>query len=162
MAMPTNHLTQSISFLQMQNEYGGSNPIHFSEYYRSGSYVPNVVYRQALGWVARGYAAGTNGVEERTITATGVVSVKWIFGGVEISTTTAGLGNTVVNIGGTNYATGSSALNVSGTDKVGRPYTQRNYPIFRWEYTSTGFPVNTAVPSSGTISLFKFYNGSNT
>jgi len=32
----------AISLLDIQNEFGGSNPINISEYYRGGTYVPNI------------------------------------------------------------------------------------------------------------------------
>lgn len=34
----------TISLLDLQNEYGGSNPIGMSEYYRGGSYVQSGFY----------------------------------------------------------------------------------------------------------------------
>ena len=39
--------TGSISMSDIQNEYGGSNPISLSEYYRGGTYVP--VHDNTLG-----------------------------------------------------------------------------------------------------------------
>ena len=44
MAIPS---TGSISMSEIQNEYGGSNPISLSEYYRGGTYVP--VHDNTLG-----------------------------------------------------------------------------------------------------------------
>ena len=39
MAMPS---SGTITFAQLQTEFGGSNPIGLNEYYRGGSYVPNI------------------------------------------------------------------------------------------------------------------------
>lgn len=38
MALPA---SGQLSFSQLQGEFGGANPISFSEYYRGGAYVPN-------------------------------------------------------------------------------------------------------------------------
>lgn len=39
----TMQTTGAITLLQIQNEFGGTNPIALSEYYRGGTYVPNSV-----------------------------------------------------------------------------------------------------------------------
>ena len=31
-----------LSFSEIQGEFGGSNPISLSEYYKTGAYVPNI------------------------------------------------------------------------------------------------------------------------
>jgi len=45
MAMPS---SGTITFAQLQTEFGGSNPISLSEYYRGGGLVPNITANNAV------------------------------------------------------------------------------------------------------------------
>jgi len=47
--MPTPSKTSPISFLDIQNEYGGAAPISLNEYYRGGIYVPTVSSTNTTG-----------------------------------------------------------------------------------------------------------------
>ncbi|MDG1858428.1 MAG: hypothetical protein P8I94_04960 [Emcibacteraceae bacterium] len=45
MALP---VSGTLSLLDIQNEFGGSNPINLSEYYRGGANVPNVAVNYSI------------------------------------------------------------------------------------------------------------------
>ncbi len=45
MPMPS---SGTITFAQLQTEFGGSNPISLNEYYRGGAYVPNITANNAV------------------------------------------------------------------------------------------------------------------
>ena len=45
MALPS---SGTLTFTQIQTEFGGSNPIALNEYYRGGSYVPNIAANSAI------------------------------------------------------------------------------------------------------------------
>lgn len=152
----------AISLLDLQNEFGGSNPISISEYYRGGGLVPATTttstttyepgpgtsnYYYSLtsplyGWVEDEYFPHTVYIywNDSVITTfdqnyQGEISQD-TYGGwtyFRFSIPTA----TGVNIGdGTTYSV---------------------YQIRRQQTTTTTIDINTGVPTSGTISLSDFY-----
>lgn len=168
MAMPTNYQTQSISFLQMQAEFGGSNPISFSEYFRGGApasqgaaRVPDFYIAQVAQYVARTYSID-NLVTQTNGGPSGVSQI-WTFGSVEIMNGSGNFTTLSSEQNSTAYAYRRGAFQSSTTtpadSKTGEAaYTTSYYVIERFQYVDTLTYVNQYVPASGTISLFQFYN----
>lgn len=169
MAMPTNSATQSISFSQMQLEFGGSNPISLSEYYRGGApasqgtaRVPSYYTAQVAQYVARTFNLNQYSVNQADGGVYGVAQV-WYYAGVAIM---AGAGNFTSlssSQNSTDFAYRRGGLNNS----VYTPYNAKTgaaafttyyYVIERYQYVNTPTDVNGSVPASGTISLSQFYN----
>ena len=145
------HTSGAISLSQVQGEFGGSNPISMSEYYRGGSYVPTTV----------GGAAGSYSSYQGSLpnyywedTAGGFLSLKWngstVYNGSNSATT--------ITASGYDYNRGT-LFNSSGGGKGGGPTT--NYYRIRRRTTASTTTVNTGIPSSGTISMNQFYGGRN-
>ena len=137
----------AISLSQVQGEFGGSNPISMSEYYRDGSYVPSTITTTSTtGWQYSLQAPTYYWVQSAgTSTYTGY------WNGTSIGSTT---GSSLTN-GGYTYERGSLVDTISS--KYGTTYF---YEIRRTGSTST--TVNSSIPTSGTISMSQFYGGRKT
>ena len=146
MAMPTSG--SPISFLQMQTEFGGSNPIGFDEYYLDAGLVPSEIFNDTYG-----YSADVYSVRRRV--QSGVTDVwEWYFNSVLVSTAAGGAWGLVV-VSGVYYKLGTAQADTAGTSKVdgvaGVAFTNSHWSIQRLE------DANATVPTSGTISLNQFY-----
>ena len=146
----------AISFLQMQSEFGGANPISMSEYYRGGSYVPTSVGLPAGPWSS--YQAirepyGGYGFHF-VYSSLNFTYISWgpLVGSFQGNLTTA-----VVD--GFEYERGSQFY-YQGQSK-GSFETQAFYMVRR-RTTSTSLTVNTGIPASGAISMNQLYGGRNT
>lgn len=157
MAMPA---SGPISFLQLQNEFGGANPIGIIEYYRT-ALVPGTNTTTVGQWVA--YSSATSPLYQVlyfSTTVSGTPSQSWYFNDVLVASATSN--TTSQTAGGALYGRGTlvSTTNVpeNSSGKVTVPaYTLYEYKINRWEQVSTTVNVNTGVPASGTISMSQFY-----
>lgn len=145
----------AISFLQMQSEFGGANPISMSEYYKGGVYVPQTVTVPAGAWV---YAPPT---VSNTFIFNSTTARSYFYWNIDVITpinvTVSGL-VPVLTIGSYEYSRGS-LWNSSGSAKTGG--VQSYYTLQRRSVASTQ-AVNGSVPSSGAMGLGHFYGGRKT
>ena len=138
----------TISFLDLQNEFGGSNPIGINEYYRGGSYVPTAVTGSysSYQWNINTYYWRVYG--------SNTITIEW--NNSVVYTTTSGSSSTTnVTTGGYDYNRGTLQYS-SGGGKGGTPYYW--YNVRRRSASET---VNTNIPASGQIAMSNFYNGRN-
>ena len=136
----------AISLSQVQGEFGGSNPISMSEYYRGGSYVPTTISSSSTtGWF------GQFSPLYSFIQYSGTSNYNVFWNGSNLGSTSG----TTFTSGGYTYERGSLWNTIS--DKSG---TNSYYQIRRTGSTSE--TVNTSIPSSGTISMSQFYGGRKT
>lgn len=139
----------TISFLDLQNEFGGSNPIAISEYYRGGAYVPTAITGSytSYQWNISTYFWRVYG--------SNTITIEW--NNTVVYTTTTGSGSTTdVTTGGYDYNRGTLQYS-SGGGKGGTPYYW--YNVRRRLASET---VNTGIPSSGAIDMADFYGGRKT
>ena len=142
----------AISLSQVQSEFGGSNPISMSEYYRGGAYVPTTIstgagsYSSYQGNICTYYWSDTGNL--------GIVALRW--NGSDVG----GFGGsaTTYTTGGYEYQKGTLFTSAGGGGK-GEPTTYY-YRIRRRTVGST-ITVNTSIPASGTIAMSQFYGGRN-
>ena len=135
----------AITLAQVQTEYGGSNPISMSEYYRNGSYVDSTGAYTAYDY-------------DRT----GSDATYWVFVDAGGNDTSIIWNNSTVanfdgNSGTTNHTAGGYEYNrgtLQATEGGGYSPTVRYYQVRRRQ---TG--INSSVPTSGTISMDDFYGG---
>ena len=130
-----------ISLGNIQGQYGGTNPIATSEYYRGGSYVvTQVLIDSGVRWDLSNdywanYTANVNLVSIRIYSSTKLTN-----------------GN-IGNVG--SWTSGIyTYYRITYQGEVSGYYF---YSIRRTYYSAR----NTAVPSSGTIALTQFYGGTN-
>ena len=138
----------TITLAQVQSEFGGSNPISMSEYYRGGSYVPTAITGSytSYQWNITTYFWRVYG--------SNTITIEW--NNTVVYTTTSGSGSTTdVTTGGYDYNRGTLQYS-SGGGKGGTPYYW--YNVRRRLASET---VNTGIPASGQISMNQFYNGRN-
>jgi len=140
----------AISFSQLQSEYGGSNPISLSEYYRGGSYVPTTISQAAGSWSS--YLGDTSNTWDFGIWRT----IRW--NGTQVNSTTDQNLSTSYSAGGYDYERGTQWDSFVTGGKF--PVTTIRYRIRR-RTSATTITVNTDVPSSGTIDMADFYGGRN-
>lgn len=137
-----------ISLSQVQTEFGGSNPISMSEYYRGGAIVPNFV-----NLVSPYYF-------DRTTTG-GYYYWQDAYWGFQRSVYWAGA-----------LITGNAGYNTT-TYTSGNTYYRGSYQTNQVLYTSSGFPVNfywfsiaisngtysnSSIPTGGLIRMSNFYS----
>ena len=136
----------TISLSQVQGEFGGSNPISMSEYYRNGSYVPSTITTTSTtGWY------GQLSPLWSWVVASGTSTYQAYWNGTAVG---SGSGSSIT-VSGYTYDVGSLWNTISG--KSGTTYY---YQIRRTGSTST--TVNSSIPTSGTISMSNFYGGRKT
>lgn len=133
----------AISLSQVQSEYGGSNPISMSEYYRNGSNVPSTVTGSAGAWSS--YQGNIN-----TYYWNDFGGLRW--NNVTISSSASG---TLITIGSYQYQRGTFFASESG----GKGSVTISYYRVRRRTAATSQTVNTNVPTSGSISMNDFYGG---
>ena len=147
-----------ISLLDLQNEFGGSNPISISEYYRGGGLVPatttTTTYEPGPGTSNYYYSLTSplyGWVEDEYYPYT--VYIYWNDAVITSFTQSYQGEISVDTYGGWTYVRFSSptATNVN----IGDGTTYSVYQIRRQQSTTTD--INTSVPTSGTISLSNFY-----
>ena len=141
----------AISLSQVQAEFGGSNPISMSEYYRGGANVPTTVTGSAGAWSS--YQANASTYYWSDVGNAGTVTIEWnnsVVGSFQSSATT-------YTTGGYQYQKGT-LFSSSGGGKGG-PTTY--YYRVRRRTVGTSTTVNTSIPASGTISMSQFYGGRN-
>lgn len=141
----------AISLSQVQSEFGGSNPVSMSEYYRGGAYVPTTVTQAAGNYTSYFYNSSYSW-------SAGLgVSITWngtqVHNNINTSNTTTSL-----STGGYTYQRGSFQSSSTSGGKL--PITTSRYQVRRRLNAST-ITVNTGVPSSGTIDMADFYGGRN-
>jgi hypothetical protein len=156
--------TGQISFSQIQTEFGGSNPIQMSEYYKGGTNVPSTVGSAPGSWGS--YTTSTlYYYNMQNITNIGVNY--WV---VYANGSTTALGtnltldsNNRVVIGGYEYERAATAYTFyvpSGKTSAGQDsYYSYHY---RKRTASTQVTVNANIPTSGMISMNNMYGGRNT
>lgn len=133
-----------ISLADIQAEFGGTNPISISEYYKNGVYVPSSI-DSSLGpyWVNDQY-------EFKQVASSTTI----IWNSVTIlSATDIGLAGSYSS-GGYTYYRGS--LQETITPYIGP--TAYSYQVTR----TSSITVNASIPTSGTISFSNFYGGRKT
>lgn len=148
----------AISLSQVQAEYGGSNPISMSEYYRNGSYVPNSIQEVAsVREPATGYSYSLTTPKyywNRQATTPNRFYVYWNNVAI-LDAYEAPSGFSIYTSGGWVYHKGPDTL-----------YNSYNYSfynnIYRDQTTTTTVYVNQSVPTSGTVSMSNFYGGRKT
>lgn len=142
----------AISLSQVQSEFGGSNPISMSEYYRGGAYVPTTISTSAGSYSS--YQGNISTYYWSDVGNSGTVSLRWNgsnVGGFVSSATT-------YTTGGYQYEKGTLFTTAGGGGK-GEP-TDYYYRIRR-RTVGSSTTVNTSIPASGTISMNQFYGGRN-
>ena len=134
----------AIALSQVQTEFGGSNPISMSEYYRGGANVPTTISTVGA-WSA--YYGNTS-----TYYWADVGILRW-----NSSTLTTSAFGTSITIGGYEYQKGTF-ITSSG---VGKGSVTISYYRVRRRTAGSTTTVNTSIPASGTISMNQFYGGRN-
>lgn len=136
-----------ISLAQVQSEFGGSNPIEMSEYYRGGSYVPTTL---GGAWTAWQGTLNSPTYYWMIDNWNGNASLYWNGSNVANPSVNA----TTTSAGGYEYEKGSLFNSVES-----KYQSLSFYYIRRRTQSAT---VNTGIPSSGTISMSDFYGGRKT
>jgi len=145
----------AISLSQVQSEYGGSNPISMSEYYRNGSNVPNSVTENVAAGSYTSYLYTRDQTDWRLSVNN---SLRW--GGSTISSFFF-TSDTTLSSGGFDYQRGTLQETTTSGGKI--PVNTSHYSVRRrTSATTQTVNVNQNVPTSGTISMDDFYGGRKT
>lgn len=158
----------AISLLNLQNEFGGSNPISISEYYRGGGLVPSTrttfvtTYEPGPGssnFAAASLSSPLNGWAQRQDSPY-TVRIFWNSDTqlVEFSGTSLGSPSSYTTGGWTYYRSATATF-------TNIPFAGANYYVWsirRQQTSSTVVNINTSVPTSGQISLSNFYGATAT
>ena len=148
----------AISLLNLQNEFGGSNPINISEYYRGGGLVPPTRYEPgptSSTFGAASLSSPLNGWAQRQDSPY-TVRIFWNSDTqvVEFSGTSLGSPSSYTTGGWTYYrSTTATFTNV--------PFAGAYYYVWSIRREQT-ININTNVPTSGQISLSNFYGATAT
>ena len=142
----------AISLSQVQSEFGGSNPISMSEYYRGGSYVPTTVTGSAGAWSS--YQANASTYYWSDVGNSGTVTIEWAN-----SQVASFQGSATTRVAGSYEYQKGSLFSSSGGGKGGGVVTY--YYRVRRRTVGSSTTVNTSIPASGTISMSNFYGGRN-
>lgn len=140
----------AISYSQLQSEFGGSNPISASEYYKNGAYVPSTISTTTTVYDSQRISLWTTYVWDADSDGVGV-SIYWA--GVRYNNSSISAGITSITYGAYTFTRGSYYGAVSGSNLY---YVARNYQ------STVNETVNTSIPTSGTLSLSNFYGGRKT
>jgi hypothetical protein len=147
-----------ISLSDIQNEYGGVNPISASEYYRGGSYVPNNVSTTTTvdsGWQ---YVGGNQLRRWQNYSGTGNYNFTRVYYYPFYKQINNSPNLTSYTSGNTTYYRGN-VVNSNYHDPGYYVYYRR---IKRVSQETTQEAVNQNVPTSGTVSLTNYYGGRKT
>lgn len=154
----------AISFLDLQNEYGGSNPIGMDEYYRNGALVPNSITVYEPSASTYNYArTGTTYYWQDSFWGPNTRR-PLIWAGTQI-TTFGGTGDTTYSDGTYTYTRdpgGWQSREDQGSSVCGSAGTQQIYHTFFGVRRESTLLVNQNVPTAGTISMNQFYGGRKT
>lgn len=134
----------TITLFQIQAEYGGSNPIQMSEYYRNGSNVPSSITTGQGSWSS--YIGNTSSYYRSSLQILVWNSQQITTGWNGVSTFTSG---------GYEYQSESTSFASTYDKFAGTIYYYR----VRRRTSGTTTTVNSNVPTSGTIQLDDFYGG---
>lgn len=139
-----------ISLSQVQAEFGGSNPISMSEYYRGGSYVPDgsVTYGSYSS-----YQGNVSTYYWSDVDNSGTVTLRWNGSTIGSFVSSA----TTYTTGGYQYQKGTLFSSDGGGGGKGEPVTY--YYRIRRRTVSGGGSANASIPTSGSISMGDFYGG---
>lgn len=135
-----------IDFAQIQTEFGGSNPIGISEYYRNAGYVsPTLTYAlNAITW------SNSNQVIRYTSSNT----YTFIWGGTVVAQATgSNVSGGLDNIAGT--TSGHTIYRFGCGNRLVNYSSYQRWPI--WRKNKAAYDM----PTSGQISMDLFYNASN-
>ena len=157
--------TGPISFSQVQTEFGGVNPIYFSEYYKDGLYVPSTIGSEPGAWgswtTSTGYLYNMH-----NILNTGVNY--WIIyangSGTAVGTDLQLDSNNMVVVGSYQYERAGSYYSYYIPSK-GNADSYYSYH-YRKRAASTQITVNANIPTDGDphpeISMNNMYEGRKT
>lgn len=136
----------AIALSEIQSEFGGSNPISLSEYYRGGSYVsPTLDF-------AINAATWTN--SNQVIRYSGSSTYTFIWGGTVVCTATgSNLSSGLDNIAGT--TSGHTIYRFGCGNRLQNYSSYQRWAI--WRKNKAAYDM----PTSGQISMNQFYSGSN-
>ena len=151
----------TITFAQIQAEFGGSGTISLNEYYKNGSYVPSTIGGPAGSWGS--YVTPTATYRWQVLWSGPTllsVQLKWN-GTVVYSTTTQSNANLTQFNGVSSYDYGRGTLYSTSGGNKGDPLTTKLYKIRR-RTSASSQTVNASIPTSGTISMNNMYGGRNT
>jgi hypothetical protein len=139
----------TISLRQVSNEFGGSDPIAMSEYYRNGAYVPNFV-----NIVSPYYF-------DRTTTGSYYYwqDAYWgfqraVYWAGALITNNAGYNTTTITVGINTYYRGSYQTNQVLYSSSGFQVNYYWFSIAR----SNGTYSNSSIPTGGLIRMSNFYS----
>ena len=135
----------AISLSQVQSEFGGSNPISMSEYYRGGSHVGSVG-----AYTAYQYDTTSPDIHYWVFIDVGGNDTSIFWDNEVVANFNGNSGTTSHTAGGFEYNRGTLQETESGQFQP----TVRYYQVRR---RATG--INSSVPTSGTISMDDFYGG---
>ena len=145
----------AISLSQVQSEYGGSNPISMSEYYRNGGNVPNSVTENVAAGSYTSYTYSRDSTDWKL-----AITNTLLWAGSSIATLFSDSA-TSVSAGGFDYEKGTLQETTSSGGKI--PVNTSHYSVRRrTSATTQTVNVNQNVPTSGTISMDDFYGGRKT
>ena len=148
----------AISLLNLQNEFGGSNPINISEYYRGGGLVPPTRTTFEPGPTSSTFGAASlssplNGWAQRQDSPY-TVRIFWNSDTQVVEFSGTSLGSP------SSYTTGGWTYSRSNTVTFTNiPFAGANYYIWPIRREQT---ININVPTSGQISLSNFYGATAT
>lgn len=152
----------TISLLDLQNEYGGSNHIGMDEYYRNGSFVPNALTSSSTG--PGSYTAYQYNLYNYFWSVFVFGSINWAGSSIASNLINIAASTTSFSTGGYDYERGPFVQTVtSGSGKF--TSTVSYYQVRRRQSsvtTTTSTPVNQNVPTSGQIAMSNFYGGRKT
>lgn len=144
----------AISLANLQSEYGGSNPISMSEYYRNGGLVPNSISSTGPGSYTS-YQYSRNSTDWNVYI---FGTINWSGSNIVSSSLSIGTTTTSFSTGGYDYQRGSLQETITISGKI---TTITNHYSVRRRLSSvtTTTSINQSVPTSGAISLSNFYGG---
>lgn len=145
----------AISLSQVQSEYGGSNPISMSEYYRDGANVPSTINSGAGAWSS--YQYSRTGSNDYYWSHNIFAALQWNGG---VPSAYLGASTTSYSYGGYTYERGNYVTQI--TTGSGKSATTTSYYYIRRRQNASTINVNGNVPTSGTISMDDFYGGRKT
>jgi len=147
-----------MSLSMVQTEYGGSNPISMSEYYKLGTYVPQYITDYDPGPTSSNELYNASYYWNTAFWGVGVYNEKDLVWGGTLITTTFWTTTSYTVSGWTYYRGAFQTSAVMGTTNV----SGVNQNIDRYRYAARRdrqLEVNIYVPTSGATSLSGFYGG---
>jgi len=150
----------SISFEDIESEFGGGNPVSINDYYRGGPYVPSSI---TTSTVVREPSSGENYIKDNVCWrrhSGGTYDRTTVFWGDQEIYQSSDNTSTSVVINGKTYYKGTlreeDFIPGPGYDP---PRYIDYYGIYRSSEGTTTTSVNGNIPTSGQITLSDFYGG---